>query len=83
MSSWTTQHYKAITYWAKHQGWNMTLCSYPNAKFLDQDNNIKTVHIDELLKEFETNKKEEARERRRLKQSEENSRPWNERFKRD
>ena len=83
MPSWTSEHYKAIANWAKRNDLRIAMGSYPNAQFLTKDGESKSWDISELVKEYQTNKKDEARERRRLKVEEENRKPWHERYKQD
>ena len=79
--AWEAKHYKAIGYWAKSRNLRIALGSYPVAHFIDEKGKESKVHINVILKAFEVNKKEEERERRRVKQEEERNRPWAERFK--
>lgn len=81
MGSWTGEHYKAIANYAKQHDYKIAMGSYPIARFIDQDGKEVTAEISKLVQEYHTNKKDEAKERRRIKQEEENRKPWHERFK--
>lgn len=85
--AWTTEQYKAIAAYAKRHEYRMQMASSvgldPKAAFLDKDGREIKVPISEVVLQYQVNKKEEAKERRRIKQEEERNKPWHQRFKKD
>jgi hypothetical protein len=81
MASWQKKHYEAMADYAKRNELRLAMGRYPNAQFIDKDGKQITKHINDLLVEHETSKKDSDRERRRVKIEEENRKPWHERFK--
>lgn len=82
MPTWQKKHYQAIEHYAKSNGLKMMMSRFPKAQFLDKNGVTVTKDINDLLVNFSTSQKEENQERKRLKNEEENRKPWTERFKR-
>lgn len=80
MGSWTKEHYQAMDYWAKRNGLKIAMGSHPTARFIDKDGKEKTYQIGELVREYTTQKAEEKKEHRRLKQEEERNKQWARRY---
>lgn len=81
--AWTTQQLQAIVSYAKRRNFKMMLSSStginPKACFLDQQGIRHDVEISEVVREFNTSKNDEKRERARVKR-EENKQPWKRRI---
>lgn len=71
MASWTPEHYRAIDTYAKRNRLRVTLGSFPTARFLDSDGKLVSKHINDVVKDYQAWKLEEAREKRRNKRLEE------------
>ncbi len=81
--AWTQLHYKAIGLYAKQNNLKVALGSFPIARFVDKDGKEIAKNIQHLMIAYQTNKKEETKERKRLKVVEEKSKPWQARSKLD